>query len=113
MEIGISTASLFMRQYNEDAVQTINGLGVGTCEVFLETFREYRREYGELLNDPKAKIAALNRMEELLLGEVAFIPLMQNDNSVIYNERIWLPTEEFLTGVGYGWQQSTIENPAN
>lgn len=52
-------------------------------------------------------------MEELLLGEVAFIPLMQNDNSVIYNERIWLPTEEFLTGVGYGEQQSTIENPAN
>lgn len=74
---------------------------------------QYDCVYGELLNDPKAKIAALNRMEELLLGEVAFIPLMQNDNSVIYNERIWLPTEEFLTGVGYGWQQSTIENPAN
>ena len=74
---------------------------------------QYDCVYGDLLNDPKAKIAALNRMEELLLGEVAFIPLMQNDNSVIYNERIWLPTEEFLTGVGYGWQQSTIENPAN
>ena len=74
---------------------------------------QYDCVYGELLNDPKAKIAALNRMEELLLGEVAFIPLMQNDNSVIYNERIWLPTEEFLTGVGYGWQQSTIEKPAN
>ena len=55
----------------------------------------------------------LNRMEELLLGEVAFIPLMQNDNSVIYNERIWLPTEEFLTGVGYGLTQCTIENPVN
>ena len=52
-------------------------------------------------------------MEELLLGEVAFIPLMQNDNSVIYNERIWLPTEEFLTGVGYGLTQCTIENPVN
>ena len=74
---------------------------------------QYDCVYGDLLNDPKAKIAALNRMEELLLGEVAFIPLMQNDNSVIYNERIWLPTEEFLTGVGYGEQQSTIENPAN
>ena len=56
MEIGISTASLFMRQYNEDAVQTINGLGVGTCEVFLETFREYRREYGELINEKKGTL---------------------------------------------------------
>lgn len=36
---------------------------------------QYDCVYGELLNDPKAKIAALNRMEELLLGEVAFIPL--------------------------------------
>ena len=74
---------------------------------------QYDCVYGDLLNDPQGKIEALNRMEELLLGEVAFIPLMQNDNSVIYNERIWLPTEEFLTGVGYGLTQCTIENPVN
>ncbi|MDD6995230.1 MAG: sugar phosphate isomerase/epimerase [Candidatus Borkfalkiaceae bacterium] len=49
MEIGISTASLFMRQYNEEAVRTIAGLGVNTCEIFLETFCEYNREYGETL----------------------------------------------------------------
>ncbi len=74
---------------------------------------QYDCVYGDLLNDPQGKIAALNRMEDLLLGEVAFIPLMQNDNSVIYNERIYLASEEYITGVGYGWQQSTIENPAN
>ena len=74
---------------------------------------QYDCVYGDLLNDPQGKIEALNRMEELLLGEVAFIPLMQNDNSVIYNERIWLPTEEFLTGVGYGLTQCTIENTVN
>lgn len=73
---------------------------------------QYECVYGDLLNDPKGKIEALNRMEELLLGEVAFIPLMQNDNSVIYNERIYLPTEEYITGVGYGTTQCTIENPA-
>lgn len=39
MRTGISTASLFMRQYNEDAVQTINRLGVKTCEIFWKLFR--------------------------------------------------------------------------
>ena len=53
MEIGISTASLFMRQYNEEAVRTIAGMGVNTCEIFLETFCEYSREYGETLAKKK------------------------------------------------------------
>ncbi|MDY2879657.1 MAG: sugar phosphate isomerase/epimerase [Candidatus Borkfalkiaceae bacterium] len=49
MEIGISTASLFMRMYNEDALVLLNGLDARVCEIFLETFREYEAEYGELL----------------------------------------------------------------
>ena len=57
MRTGISTASLFMRQYNEDAVQTINRLGVKTCEIFLETFSEYTRAYGELLNERKGNLS--------------------------------------------------------
>ena len=57
MQIGISTASLFMRQYNEEAVQTIRNLGVKTCEIFLETFSEYTRAYGEILNEKKGDLA--------------------------------------------------------
>lgn len=57
MQIGISTASLFMRQYNEEAVQTIQNLGVKTCEIFLETFSEYTRAYGEILNEKKGDLA--------------------------------------------------------
>lgn len=57
MRTGISTASLFMRQYNEDAVQTIKRLGVKTCEIFLETFSEYTRAYGELLNERKGNLS--------------------------------------------------------
>lgn len=72
---------------------------------------QYACVYGDLLNDADGKLNALYRMEELLMEEVAFIPMMQNDNPVIYNERIWLPTEEYITGVYYGYQQCTIENP--
>lgn len=53
MELGISTASLFKRQYNEDAVKTLNSLGVKTCEVFLGTYSEYTKEFATLVSDRK------------------------------------------------------------
>ena len=49
MEIGISTASLFKRQYNEDALVTLNELSAKVCEVFLGTYQEYTKEFCDLL----------------------------------------------------------------
>ncbi len=49
MKVGISTASLFMRKENEEALSIFNGFGVTCAEVFLTTFRQYKREYGEKL----------------------------------------------------------------
>lgn len=49
VKTGISTASLFGRMYTEDAVELLNAKGVKTAEVFLESFCEYNREYGELI----------------------------------------------------------------
>lgn len=56
MEIGVSTASLFMREYNEDAVKTLDEAGAKVCEVFLQTFSEYKREFGELLLKRKGNL---------------------------------------------------------
>ena len=55
MEIGISTASLFGRLYNEDAVTAIDELDARVCEVFLETYSEYTEEYANLLNSRKSE----------------------------------------------------------
>ena len=55
MEIGISTASLFGRMYNEDAVTAIENLGAKVCEVFLETYCEYTEEYAALINSRKTE----------------------------------------------------------
>ena len=41
MEIGVSTASLFKRQYNEDALLTLNEIDARVVEIFLGTFSEY------------------------------------------------------------------------
>lgn len=51
MEIGISTASLFKRKYNEDALVTLNELDARVCEVFLGTYQEYTKEFCDLLKE--------------------------------------------------------------
>ena len=56
MQAGISTASLFMRKYNEEALPLLNELGVKTAEVFLTSFSEYGREFGELLASRKGNL---------------------------------------------------------
>lgn len=47
MNIGISTACLYLRQNTEDAISTIKSFGAQTAEVFLGTFYEYRPEFAK------------------------------------------------------------------
>ena len=56
MEIGISTASLFMRLYNEDALALISEWGVQTTEVFLTSFCEYEPRFAKTLLQKKGGI---------------------------------------------------------
>ncbi len=49
MEIGVSTASYFNRMQVEDALLDIGAHGVGLCEIFLNTFSEYRPAFIDLL----------------------------------------------------------------
>ena len=47
ISVGVSTASLFLRHDNEEAVQVLDELGVGVAEVFLTTFSEYKSSFAE------------------------------------------------------------------
>lgn len=49
MYSGVSTASLFLREYNEEALALLDGLGVRSTEIFLTTFSEYTEEFARLL----------------------------------------------------------------
>lgn len=49
MKVGISTASLFLRLYNEDAIALISEWGVQTAEVFLTSFCEYEPRFSGML----------------------------------------------------------------
>ncbi len=64
MKVGISTASLFMRRENEDALPLLQDFGVACAEVFLTSFFQYKREYGELLKSRKGDIA-VNSVHDL------------------------------------------------
>lgn len=57
MKAGISTASLFMRKNNEDALPFLDGLGVNTAEVFLTSFSEYGKEFANFLAPKKGNVA--------------------------------------------------------
>lgn len=56
MKTGISTASLFFRKPTEDAIQFLAENNVGCAEVFLESYCEYKSEFGQLIKDRKGNI---------------------------------------------------------
>ncbi len=51
MRTGISTASLFMRKCNEDALPFLNEQGIDTAEVFLTSFSEYGEPFASFLKE--------------------------------------------------------------
>lgn len=56
MEVGISTASLFGRLYNEDALVELKKNDARVVEVFLETYSEYTPEFAKLLCERKGNL---------------------------------------------------------
>ncbi len=57
MKTGVSTASLFLRKYNEEALPLFNDLGITTAEVFLTTYSEYEREFAQKLAEVKGNVS--------------------------------------------------------
>jgi sugar phosphate isomerase/epimerase len=57
MQVGVSTASLFLRKNNEDALPLFNRLGIPIAEVFLTSFSEYGKEFATLLKEQKGELA--------------------------------------------------------
>lgn len=69
---------------------------------------QYNSMYGDIATDDAAKVEALARMEEMLLEYGAFCPVMQNDNCVMYHERIELASDVYLPLIGFNTNQINI-----
>ena len=57
MKAGVSTASLFLRKNNEEALPVLNDLGVNVAEVFLTSFSEYEAAFASLLASVKGDLS--------------------------------------------------------
>lgn len=57
MKTGVSTASLFLRKYNEEALPLLDDLGVQTAEVFLTTYSEYGKDFAQKLAAVKGNVS--------------------------------------------------------
>ena len=57
IQVGVSTASLFKRKYNEESVAYLSEHGGPACEIFLGTYREYKPEFAALLKKNKGEMA--------------------------------------------------------
>ena len=56
MKTGVSTASLFSRKYNEDALPLLEKMGIKTVEVFLTSFSEYGYPFADVLKKAKGNL---------------------------------------------------------
>lgn len=56
MQLGISTATFFLRENLEDCFDVLRGLNVNVCEVFFNTFCEYEENFGRLLRQKQGGI---------------------------------------------------------
>lgn len=84
MEIGISTATLFGRLYNEDALPVLNELDARVCEVFLETYCEYTQSFARLL---KSRLGGL-KVHSLHTLNTHFEPQLYSLCERTYNDAL-------------------------
>lgn len=56
MQVGISTASLFLKKSNKEAVALLRDWKIPVAEVFFTTFREYNGQFGGILKEAKGDV---------------------------------------------------------
>lgn len=74
MELGISTASFFLRANTEETFDLMRELGISLCEVFLTTFSEYETDFARLVNKNKGEI----QVHSVHAYNTAFEPQLYN-----------------------------------
>lgn len=76
-------------------------------EEFDELYR--RTTQGDLLLDPEGRIKALAEMEKMLIDYVPQVPIFQNNNAQIFQDRIRLVTGgQYVPGLGFATLQADI-----
>ena len=104
--------------YTQDAFNPWGSMFVWTTDFPNKSHRFANEEFdklyerttrGDLLLDPKGRIEALAKMEEMLIDYVPQVPIFQNNNAQVFADRIKLITNgKFIPGLGFAELQADI-----
>ena len=87
MQVGISTASLFLKKSNQEAVALLRDWNIPVAEVFFTTFREYNKEFGGLLEKEKGGV----RVDSVHVLTEQFEPQLYSRHPVVKEDAyLWL-----------------------
>lgn len=93
MQVGVSTASLFLRKYNEDALPLLDSLGIPVAEVFLASYSEYGKAFAEQLKEGKGNL----KINSVHILNTQFEPQLFNAHPRAKAD-------------AYGWLEKTLES---
>lgn len=108
MRTGVSTASLFLRESNEDALPLLDVLGVRCAEVFLTSFSEYDRKFGRVLSKRKGQVC----VHSVHVLNTQFEPQLFNDNPRVKNDSYEWLKKAMETGEELGAEYYTFHGIA-
>ncbi len=108
MRTGVSTASLFSRKNNEEALPLLDSLGVRTAEVFLTSFCEYSRAFGEKLAAGKGGV----EVHSMHVLNTQFEPQLFNGNPRVKADAYEWLTKALEAGRAFGAEYYTFHGIA-
>ena len=101
MEVGISTASLFMRATNEQAIGIANDLDARVIEIFLESFSEYKSEFIASLKDKLGSV----KVHSLHTLTTQFEPQLFSENKIARRDSL-----DFMESICKGGREIGAKN---
>lgn len=107
MEIGVSTATLFLRAYNEDALPLLDGIDSRIAEIFLESFCEYTEDYARLL---KSRLGSL-KVHSVHTLNTHFEPQLFSINERARGDALKFFTEVVKSAKIFGADYYTFHGP--
>lgn len=107
MEIGVSTATLFLRAYNEDALPMLDELDSRIVEIFLESFCEYTEEYANVL---KSRLGGL-KVHSVHTLNTHFEPQLFSANDRARGDAIKIFTDVLKAAKIIGATHYTLHGP--
>ena len=108
MEAGISTATLFLRLNNEDALPLFDEWGVRTAEVFLTSFSEYSARFGALLATRKGKVHA----KSVHVLNTQFEPQLYAEHPRVKEDAFWWLERAMSAAEAFGAERYTFHGIA-